>query len=76
MKKTQEHVFRGSISKTTLARAYAPELADSSARKRFAQWLYHHPTLIKQLEATGYTKSTRIFTPNQVRIIIDCLGEP
>ena len=76
MKKEEYYEIRGSISKTRLARAYAPELADSSARKRLVQWLHHHPTLIRQLEATGYTKNARIFTPNQVRIIFDCLGEP
>lgn len=74
--KEYRNEFQGTISKTSLAMAYAPELSEASARKRLVKWLNHHPTLMQRLEATGYSKSTRIFTPAQVSIIFECLGEP
>lgn len=65
-----------SYSKGELAALYAPDIAPSSACKRLAAWMLHHPTLMSDLRQTGYEDKQRTFTPLQVRLIFDALGEP
>lgn len=68
--------YQGGVGKSQLAKAYSTELSYDSARKRLISWMDRHPTLMKRLEATGYRRNSRVFTPAQVKIIFDCLGEP
>ena len=49
-----------------LAAKYSPDSADSTARKKLNQ----------QLTALGFRPKARIFTPAQVRAIVEALGEP
>ncbi len=65
-----------SYSKGELAMLYAPDIAPSSACKRLAAWMLHHPTLMTDLRKTGYTDKQRTFTPLQVSLIFEALGEP
>ncbi len=65
-----------SYSKGELASLYAPNIAPSSACKRLAAWILHHPTLMSDLRQTGYTDKQRTFTPKQVELIFEALGEP
>lgn len=65
-----------SYSKGELAALYAPNIAPSSACKRLTQWMLHHPTLMTDLRKTGYTEKLRTFTPLQVSLIFEALGEP
>lgn len=65
-----------SYSKGELAYMYNPDISDSAARRRFSQWMHHAPTLMQNLFDTGYTESQRTFTPRQVALIFEALGEP
>lgn len=65
-----------SYSKGELAMLYAPDIAPSSACKRLAAWMLHHPTLMTDLRKTGYTDKQRTFTPLQASLIFEALGEP
>ncbi|MBR6539399.1 MAG: DUF4248 domain-containing protein, partial [Bacteroides sp.] len=47
-----------------------------SALKSFNEWLERAPGLMASLEAAGYNPSSRRYTPAQVRLIVDALGEP
>ena len=65
-----------SLSRTELARIYAPELSEASARKRLREWLHFSPELMARLKAAGYRERQRVLTPKQVKIIMEHLGEP
>ena len=59
-----------------LASIYSPSIMPRSAWRRFQNWMEKSPDLLPRLYATGYDTNQRIFTPIQVRIIVECLGEP
>lgn len=59
-----------------LAQMYNPLLTNSAARKKLYVWMERHPTLMSDLRKTGYTAKQRTFTPLQVRLIFEALGEP
>ena len=63
-------------SRGELAMCYNPNLSDSAARKRLAKWIAFHPTLSEDLKKAGFKPSQRIFTPLQVELIFEALGEP
>lgn len=65
-----------SYGKGELASLYAPNINPASACKRLAAWIAHHPTLLSDLRKTGYCEKLRTFTPLQVRLIFEALGEP
>lgn len=64
------------IGKGRLAEQYNPYLSPSAARKQLAAWMARHPTLLADLTKTGYTEKQRTFTPRQVELIFEALGEP
>lgn len=73
----KENTFRvKSYSKTELARMYNPCMCDRSAQYTLMQWIDHNIELTKQLIKTGFRKADRTFTPKQVEIIVEHLGEP
>jgi len=57
--------------KSELAMMYAPELTESGARNRLRTWFKANPRLRYLLKVNG-----KIFTPRQVRKIVDEVGEP
>ncbi len=63
-------------SKNELARMYCPALSLDSALRMFRTWIDTHPDLNERLVLTGYKPRNRYFTPRQVEMIRDCLGEP
>lgn len=65
-----------SYGKGELSSMYNPNISPSAARKKLSQWMHHHPTLMHRLLDTGYNENQRAFTPKQVRLIFDALGEP
>ena len=65
-----------SYGKGELASLYSPNIVASSACKRLTQWMNVHPTLMSDLIKTGYNYKQRTFTPLQVQLIFDALGEP
>ena len=59
-----------------LALLYLPHVQQRSALKSFNEWLERAPGLMASLEEAGYTPTSRRYTPAQVRLIVDALGEP
>lgn len=62
--------------KVELARAYAPNLTDGAALNRLASWIAYNPQLTEELNKTFYKKTQRQYTPKQVQLIYEYLGEP
>lgn len=62
--------------RTELALAYCPDIAPESAWKKLKRWIDHYPGLCERLRREGYDPRRRSFTPRQVGIIVECLGEP
>ena len=59
-----------------LAQLYCPGIAPESAWKKMKRWIGLCPGLSERLSEAGYDTRTRSFTPAQVRIIADALGDP
>jgi len=68
--KNEPFVIRA-YGKSELAMKYFPDLTKESAMKKFRNWLRINPRLRKLV-----SKNSRNFTPKQVRIIIEEVGEP
>jgi len=63
--------------RTELAQLYAPDITPKSAWKKLKGWIDYHPELPGRLARLGYRGDRqRVFTPAQVRAIVDALGEP
>ena len=61
-------------SKSELARAYAPDIAPTSALNRLAQWIKLNRPLSEALRET-YARQ-HVFTSRQVELIFHYLGRP
>ena len=48
----------------------------AAARKKLMQWINLYPNLMDDLHRAGFSESSRSFTPAQVKLIVDALGEP
>lgn len=62
--------------KSELAQLYCPYLSSSAARRKLMQWISLQPRLVAALQESGLTEASRSFTPIQVRLIVEALGEP
>ncbi len=62
--------------KGLLAEAYNPTVCHARAVQILNDWIAHHPTLLSSLQALGYKKTQKLFTPAQVALVFDALGEP
>ena len=62
--------------RTELAQLYSPHLSAGAAWQKLRAWISLYPGLTDQLSAAGYTPRLRMFTPRQVRMIVEALGEP
>ncbi len=71
-----ETLSQGAISKRLLARSYLPEKSARLALRTLNKWINHHRVLSGKLAETGYTTHQRLLTPQQVRLIVQYLGEP
>ena len=47
-----------------------------SAVNHLMAWVRRNPDLVNGLHKLGYRKSAKFFTPKEVALIIDYLGEP
>ena len=66
-----------SYSKSALARKYFPEAASAhTAVNHLMAWIKRCRPLAEALSATGYQKLAKTFTPKEVDLIIEYLGEP
>ena len=63
-------------SKQELAVMYLPDLLPKSAVNRLTIWIKRCTPLMQQLISTGYTPTQRYYTPRQVSLIVEYLGEP
>lgn len=64
------------MNKRDLAQLYSPELTPRSAVNRLMRWISIHPVLSDELRKAGYRKGSRVFSPRQVELIVEHLGEP
>ena len=62
--------------RTELAQLYCPGLCPHAAFRKLNQWIDFHPTLRGSLHALVTSDKTRTYTPAQVRLIVEALGEP
>ena len=62
--------------RTELALLYSPDITPGAAWRRLNKWIRHYPGLEERLTAIGYSRRSRSFTPAQVQLIVDALGEP
>lgn len=63
-------------SKMELAQLYMPTLSPFTARLQLMRWIADNDELQQALRATGYNKHNKLFTPKQVELIFNHLGEP
>ena len=62
--------------RTELAQLYCPDITPAAAWRNLRQWIRCFPGLEESLAEHGYTRRCRSFTPAQVRLIVEALGEP
>jgi hypothetical protein len=59
-----------------LAQLYLPDIHPKSASNQLRHWFQLNNNLSEALNMNGYRKGNRILTPNQVKVIVEFLGEP
>lgn len=62
--------------RTELALLYSPTLCPSAAWRKLRLWIDTNTELCSKLHALGYNDHLRSFTPLQVALITEYLGEP
>ena len=71
----RQRCYENMTEKTgTLSDAY--ELTDIAAYRKMKKWISLCPGLLQRLYDLGYESKRRSFTPLEVRVIVDALGEP
>ena len=63
-------------TKAELAHLYNPQLTLKNATQVLRRWILHNAELHAELIHLGYQDRNHIFTPRQVKVIVDYLGEP
>ena len=63
-------------TKKELALMYFPDSAPRTAVNHLMSWIRRCTSLWQQLQQTDYSTTSKIFTPRQVRAIVEQLGEP
>ena len=65
-----------SYGKSELAQLYLPNISPCAARRTFNSWIELSPGLSDRLKSHGFSTKSHYYTPMQVRLIVDALGEP
>lgn len=65
-----------SYGKSELAMMYFPLSAPHTATNHLMAWIRRNRQLSAALEAMGYSRQSKCFTPKEVRAIVEVLGEP
>ena len=65
-----------SYGKGELALLYLPDVTPNAARRTLNAWINVSPGLSERLHQPGLTASSHYYTPAQVRMIVEALGEP
>ena len=55
---------------------YFPDSQPRTAVNHLMAWINRCTPLLGQLETAGYEKTSKGFTPRQVRLIVEHLGDP
>jgi hypothetical protein len=77
MKKEQEYsIPLRAYSKQELAQCYFPNCPVEVAQQHLRRWIRNCKALVRELESTGMQKKCRMYTPKQVKVIMEYLGEP
>ena len=63
-------------TKSELAQLYAPYVCSRAACKKLQMWIKRNAELHDALLRSGLTPHSKEYTPYQVRLIVDALGEP
>lgn len=63
--------------KSELAQLYFPDAnSPHTAVNHLMSWIHRSPKLTAELEKMGYKKSAKYFTPREVALVVELLGEP
>ncbi len=62
--------------RTELALLYCPGVGEQAAYRKMNDWIDRFPGLRRSLEDNGMSPRKRSYTPAQVRLIVNALGEP
>lgn len=73
---TEEKFIVRGYGKGELAMLYMPGICRCGALKQFNRWIERNTRLMAELIETGYSGTERIFTPKQVELIVEYIGEP
>lgn len=63
-------------TKKELALMYFPDSQPRTAVNHLMAWINRCTPLVGQLQTAGYEKTSKGFTPRQVRLIVEHLGDP
>lgn len=65
-----------SYGRTQLAMIYFPDMCRDAAYRKLKSWITGCKGLVEALAKVGYCGHKRTFTPAQVALIFEYLGEP
>lgn len=63
-------------SKRAIAHLYFPDAKPRSAEKHLMVWIKQCNGLMELLQANGYKRNNKLFTPKQKELIFEYLGDP
>lgn len=75
-KKVLQLVGKYPCRKRELAALYSPNVCPKSALRLMNAYIHRAEGLLSALEATGYSHHARHFTPKQLALVLEHLGEP
>lgn len=75
-KKILQLVGNYPCKKRELAALYSPNVCPKSALRLLNAYIHRADGLLEALEATGYSHHARHFTPLQLALVLEHLGEP
>lgn len=62
--------------KSDLAHLYNPDTSIVTALQLLKKWIRANGALSRELEMTGLKSTAKLYTPKQVGLIVEYLGEP
>lgn len=74
--KVKDWVSEYPLNKGSLAMMYAPNVCRKSALRLLNAYIHRAKGLLEALEETGYSHHARHFTPRQLELVLQYLGEP
>lgn len=75
-KKVDKQFEYRSYGKGELALLYSPFVLQKTAVTKLNEWVARVPGLADKLAATGLAPCAKRYTPAQVRLVVEALGEP